>query len=375
MSTNPEARAWLHVRADALRRNYAKIASRVGSDAGLVPMVKADAYGLGMAETVKALAPAGPLAWGVATVTEGAGLRALGVREPVIVFCPLPEDSLEPALAAGLEVSVSSLDGLAALLGAGRRLGVRPAFHVDVDTGMGRTGFDWRQAEAWLPAVGTAGRHARWRGIYTHLHSADEDVETVREQWARFQEVLACLDEPPAGLLVHVLNSAGVFAAPAFARAAVRPGIFLYGGEVGAGRPKPEPVVSLHARVIHVREAEPGTTLGYGATYRAERPEAWATLGIGYGDGLPRALGGRGSALVRGRRVPFIGRISMDMTVVDITGVRGVRVGDVATLLGSDGPETITVDELAGLAGTISYEILVGFTARLPRVWTGLDGS
>jgi alanine racemase len=131
----------------------------------------------------------------------------------------------------------------------------------------------------------------------------------------------------------------------------------------------------MHARVVHVRDAEPGTTLGYGATYRAGGRERWATLAIGYGDGLPRALGNRGSALLCRRRVRIIGRISMDMTVVDITGAPEVRCGDVATLLGADGGEAITVDEVADLAGTISYEVLTGLTRRLPRLWTGLDGG
>ena len=125
---------------------------------------------------------------------------------------------------------------------------------------------------------------------------------------------------------------------------------------------------------MHVRDAVPGTTLGYGATYRAEEPERWATLAIGYGDGLPRSLGNRGKALIHGRFVRIIGRISMDVTVVDITDEPGVAVGDVATLLGSDGGEAITVDEVALCAGTISYEILTGLTARLPRIWKGEDG-
>jgi alanine racemase len=339
-------------------------------------MVKADAYGLGMAETVRALAPAGPMAWGVATVEEGVRLRALRVREPVIVFCPLPEPSLETALAAGLDVSVSSLEGIEQLASAARRTGSAARMHVDVDTGMGRSGLDWRLASSWLPRVTAAADGAlRWIGIFTHLHSPDEGDASVREQWARFQGVLGAFSSPPAGLVVHVLNSAGIFRAPEYAREAVRPGIFLYGGEVGSGQPHPEPVVSLHARVVHLREAETGTTVGYGATYRAKRPERWATLSIGYGDGLPRSLGNRGSVLLHGRRVPIIGRISMDLTVVDITGVQGVRVGDVATGIGTEGSESITVDEVASLAGTISYEILVGFTPRLPRVWTGLDGS
>ncbi len=165
-----------------------------------------------------------------------------------------------------------------------------------------------------------------------------------------------------------------MFRAPERAHALVRPGIFLYGGEVGEGQPKPQPVVSVRARVVHVRTAAEGSTLGYGATYRARGPERWATLAIGYGDGIPRALGNRGAALIAGRRVPVIGRISMDLTVVHITDLPDVEVGDVATLLGADGDEAITVDEVAREAGTISYEILTGLTRRLPRIWIGLDG-
>ena len=155
----------------------------------------------------------------------------------------------------------------------------------------------------------------------------------------------------------------------------MRPGIFLYGGEIGEGQPRPIPVVSLRARVVHTRDAAPGTTLGYGATYRARGAERWATLSIGYGDGLPRVLGNGGQAIVRGRIVPIIGRISMDVTVVDITGVAGVGLGDIATLIGSDGDHTISLDDVASRAGTISYEILTGLTQRLPRVWKDAAGG
>jgi alanine racemase len=257
------------------------------------------------------------------------------------------------------------------VVATGHRIGSTPKVHVDVDTGMGRTGFDARSAPNWLPAVGRAAKgDVDWVGCYTHLHSAEDDVASIREQWTRFEQALSHLADPPPGLMIHALNSAGSFAVPEYARGAVRPGIFLYGGEVGSGHPVPEPVVSLHARVCHVREVVEGTTLGYGATYRASGPERWATLSVGYGDGLPRALGNRGSAIVAERRVPIIGRISMDLTVVDISDLSGVRVGDVATLLGAEGREKITLDEVAGLAGTISYEILTGFTQRLPRIWT-----
>jgi alanine racemase len=241
---------------------------------------------------------------------------------------------------------------------------------------MGRSGFDWRCVDEWLPALRSKLEGGvTWVGVQTHLHSADEDVRSVQEQWRRFTSVLEAIGDGRRELSVHVLNSAGAFRAPEYASALVRPGIFLYGGAIGDGQPTPEPVVSVLARVVHVRDAPAGTTVGYGVTHAASGLERWATLSIGYGDGLPRALGNRGSALIDGRRVPMIGRISMDVTVVDISDVPDVAVGDVATLLGSDGDEAITVDEVAGLAGTISYEVLTGLTPRLPRVWKGGPGS
>jgi alanine racemase len=153
----------------------------------------------------------------------------------------------------------------------------------------------------------------------------------------------------------------------------VRPGIFLYGGraadpEFSPSAPVPQAVASVRARVVRVRDVPPGGTLGYGATHIARGWERWATLGIGYGDGIPRVLGNRGHAIIHGKKAPLIGRISMDMTVVDITAVPDTTAGDVATLIGRDGDACITVDEVAHQAGTISYEIMTGLTARLPRV-------
>jgi alanine racemase len=194
------------------------------------------------------------------------------------------------------------------------------------------------------------------------------DDTTTRPQWENFIETLEQL-KPEAGSFVHACNAAAAMRYPMFAADAVRPGIFLYGGGIGAGGAEPEEVVRVRARITLIRDVPEATTLGYGATYRSSEAERWATLGIGYGDGFPRVLGNRGSALLSGQRVPIIGRISMDMTVVDITGLDGVGLGDAATLIGSDGDLALTLDEVADLAGTISYEILTGFTARMPRVW------
>jgi len=214
----------------------------------------------------------------------------------------------------------------------------------------------------------------RWEGCFTHFHSADEVGEATENQWDRFHQAVACLPPMPPGAILHACNSPGALRRPDFAADAVRPGIFLYGGSVGEGLPRPEPVAALRARVTLLRDARKGDTLGYGATHAARGPERWATVGIGYGDGLPRLLGNRGHALVKGRRVPIIGRISMDATVLDVSGVDGLEVGTVATFFGRDEGGEIAVDEVAGLAQTISYEILTDLTLRVPRIWTA-DGG
>lgn len=358
----------MKVRADELRRNYTRITEAVGPGTRVLPMVKANAYGLGVGDAVRCLEALDPWGYGVATVQEGITIRQMGIQRPVVVCSPVPLGEVGPAVESGLELFVSSLGSLERIEDEARARARVASVHLDVDTGIGRSGFDWRRAREWLPRISEPREHLRWVGYSTHLHSADEDETSIEEQWGRLGTALADL-QGRGELLVHVLNSAGIFRAPPFTTALVRPGIFLYGGEVGVAGPRPAPVVSIHARVVHLREVEVGTTVGYGATYRAVHPERWATLSIGYGDGLPRSLGNRGSVLLHGAFAPIIGRISMDVTVVNITDLPEVSLGDVATVLGSDGDGAITIDALAGLAGTISYEVLTGLAARLPRVW------
>ena len=333
-------------------------------------MVKADGYGLGMEDVVRTLESEDPWGFGVATVEEGVRLRTAGVTTPVIIFSPVPPGSYESAVAHGLTLTVSDLDSVERVTAAASRTGLIGRFHVEIDTGMGRSGFDWRRVAEWgIPLVDLTSPTSIWEGCYTHFHSADlVDDGTTPAQWERFTEALEQL-KPDDGSLVHACNAAAAIRYPGFAADAVRPGIFLYGGRIGTGVAVPEEVARVRARVTRIRDVPVGTTLGYGATYRSSGNERWVTLGIGYGDGFPRVLGNRGSALLSGRRVPIIGRISMDMTVVDITGDDGVGVGDTATLIGTDGDVSITLDDVADLAGTISYEILTGFTARMPRIW------
>jgi alanine racemase len=378
-----DTRAWIEIDLDALRANYDTVRRAAGEGVAVVPMVKADAYGLGVDRVVRTLEPLHPWGYGVATAAEGAGLRELGVTRPVLVVGPLPRGDTELAARTGLTASISSLAGLEAWAEAAGLAGTVLDFHVDVDTGMGRTGFDWRDAGRWAPALAErCTDRVRWTGVFTHFHSADvEDRASATEQWERFGATLVQLPVPRERLMVHASNSAAALRWPELALDAVRPGIFLYGGEAAPGVPgvpPPEPVVSVRARLALVRDAPAGSTVGYGATHVAEGPERWGTLTIGYGDGLPRILGNRGYALVRGRRVPIIGRISMDLTTVRLDAVPDAAAGDPVTLIGNNGEERITVDEVADRADTIAYEVLVSVgSSRMPRIerTTALEGE
>ncbi|HEV2147862.1 MAG TPA: alanine racemase [Longimicrobiaceae bacterium] len=380
-STPLRSRAWVEVDLAALRRNLRRVLDAVGPGVAVVPMIKADAYGLGMRPVAEALeretAPGGPWAFGVAAVAEGEALREAGWRGRVLLSAPAPPDELPRAARAGLSPSISSLEALRRWADEAAEAGRRLPFHLEVDTGMGRAGLPWTEAAEWGPVVAEiAGDRLSWEGCFTHFHSADEpDLSATDRQWERFRHALSLLPpaEGDAPRVVHTSNSAASLRRAGYGCDLVRPGIFLFGGEAGA-EVRPEAVASLRARIALVRRVPAGTTVGYGATYTAAEPEVWGTAAIGYGDGLRRALGpAGGEAIVRGARVPIVGRISMDVTVLNLSRVPGVQPGDVATFIGRDGGEEIRVDEVAERCGTISYEILTGLTPRLPRVYPGAE--
>lgn len=369
MSTDRRTRAWIEVQAGAVRRNLRRIRESVGDDVRLIPMVKADAYGLGMSNAVAAMAPVRPWGMGVATVEEGVTLREQGYRDAILVVAPVPPGGFDAVAKHGLTACLSDLPSLSHLDRVSRQAGVVVPFHIEVDTGMGRAGLQWDRSGEWGARLGDLGPGVRFTGCFTHFHSADVEGEDTREQWRRLHQALGDVPVDRHDLMIHACNSAAALRLPEFGADAVRPGIYLYGGTPGQNLSPPEPALSLQARVVLIKDVPFGATLGYGATHTADGPRRWATLGVGYGDGLPRSLGNRGRVLLSGRSAPIIGRISMDMTVVDITDLERVEVGDVATLIGRDGAEIVTLEEVAELAGTINYEILTGLSQRLPRVW------
>lgn len=343
--------AMLTVDLAAVRENYRLLARQAAVP--LLPMVKSDAYGLGAVEIAKVIDGEEPVAFGVASVSEGIQLRAAGLRRPVVVFTPALPPDFPDALAAGLTLCLSHPAHVALWAGLGGR------WQLPVDTGMSRAGVDWRDSAA-LQAALVAGGDPD--GVFTHFHSADGDPASMAEQETRFERVLASLPRRPAS--VHAENSAALLQRGPSRFDCARPGIALYGVAVGPARWTPRPVVTLDAPVIELRNVQPGDTVSYGATWRAPGVRRIATVALGYADGYPRGAGSRATALVNDRRVPVVGLVTMDMTMCDVTDVP-CEVGDRVTLIGGDAD--LSVSAIAMHAQRSPYEILTGLRARARR--------
>jgi len=347
------ARAWVDVDLGALLQNGTAYAARAGVP--LLPMVKADAYGLGAVPVTRALEHLDPWGFGVATVDEGEELRAAGVTRPIVVFTPLLVDDLAAAERARLTPSLGARETILAWRAT------RLPWQLAIDTGMSRAGIQWNELDSIIDLVAAFAPE----GAFTHFHSADLADETRATQEERFERAMATLPVRPA--MLHAENSSAVERRGKSPWTVARPGIFLYGVSIGAESGlAPSAVVSVRARVVDIRVIEDGETVSYGATYRAVGRRRIATLGIGYADGYRRALGNQALALIGGRRAPVVGVVTMDMTMLDVTDIP-CTVGDVVTLIGRDGADEITVSELAGFGGLSPYEVLTGLRGRLPR--------
>ncbi len=346
-------RTWVEIDLAAIRENARTVLARANG-ARLLPMLKANAYGLGAAKIARALEELDPWGYGVATADEGRELREAGITRAILVVQPVAV-MLDQCVALGLTPALGTSEDVRRWLA----LTTLP-FHVAVDTGMNRGGIWWedfaREAGAFAAAPG-------FEGLMTHFHSAGTDPASVREQWDRFQRSLSALGRRPR--LLHAANSAAALGHPEVAADLVRPGIFLYGGAAGAFRPRP--VVTWRAWIARVARRGKGASVSYGATWRAEGPVWITTIAAGYADGYRRALSNVGEALIGGRRCKVTGTVTMDFTMV--RSATATSADAVATLVGTDGSETITVDDVATQAGTISYEILTGLGPRVERVY------
>jgi len=366
---------------DALVRNARALERHARTR--LLPMVKADAYGLGAVPVAGALERLDPIAFGVSSIVEGEELRGAGFTRPIVVFTPtLPKD-LERLRRADLTPSLASVDGITRwnALGGG-------AWHLAIETGMHRAGLDWRA----IPSLHDAIRACPPEGAFTHFHSAELDNGSLEEQELRFRAAVDALPVRPK--LLHTENSAAIVRRHPSPWDCVRPGVFLYG--VGSGETaalQPEPVVHLRAQIVEIREVAAGDTVSYDATWKATVPRTIATIAVGYGDGYRRHLSNVGQAIVvahgdsstkssdsgSGRAkptanhlAPIVGIVTMDMSMLDVTGF-GAREGDVVTLLGREGDHVLTAEAVAGWAKMSAYELLAGLRQRLQRVYTGAE--
>jgi alanine racemase len=353
------ARALVEIDLGALQRNGAAVARRAGVP--LLPMIKADAYGLGVKGALRALEVLEPWGYGVATVIEGEELRDLGVSRPIVVFTPLLDGELTRARTARLTPTL----GFAGEIDAWVRAGGGP-WHLAIDTGMSRAGIPWRE----IDQIGQLTALAPPEGAFTHFHSAELNDSTMGAQESRFREAISRLPSRPR--LLHADNSAAIARKGRSAWDLVRPGVFLYG--VGSGSTaaiQPEAVVHLRAPIVEIRNLEAGDTVSYDATLRVERPARIATMAIGYADGYPRSLSQVGSVLVGGTIAPIAGTVTMDMTMIDVTTVK-CEVGDVVTLIGRSGNTVLTVERVADAASMSPYELLTGLRSRVEKTYTGL---
>ena len=368
-------RAWVDVDLGALVANYDGLAQRANPRVGLLPIVKADAYGLGACPVVRALESRDPWGYGVATLGEGIRLRERGIDRRVVAFFLTPQE-LDQAADAGITPSLGDPHNLELWRGIARRLGKPLPFHLEVDTGMGRCGFHHADVQTWLPTLEEAlAEGLVWEGTLTHFHSADvPDAEPTREQWERFQACVAAFPRGVGGVL-HTSASAAGARWPEYAADLLRPGLYLYGGIAGGEPIRPEPVATVRARVVSVREVPAGWTASYGATHEARRPSRWATLAIGYADGLRRELSNSGVVRFGDREAPIIGRVCMDVTVVDVTDLEEVAPGTLCTVIGGPHDAATSLHAVSRRCGTIDYEILTGLTQRLPRRYTGANQS
>ena len=362
-------RIWAEVNLDDLIFTYRQIQKMAGGKK-VMPVIKADAYGHGAVPAAKAYQKAGADYFGVATAGEAMELRYNHIREPILVLAPVPENCVRELLDLDVALCVPSMDAAAMYKRYAKR---RPAkIHIKIDSGMGRLGF---AGVSGLENIAGLALDPSFdlQGIFTHFAaSGDRDKDAfTKKQHRIYADIVAALAAKGIQIpMVHCANSDAIVNYPEFLGNYVRPGIILYGYASPSPHLLPlKPALSLRTRALQVKWVDEGSPIGYSCTWTAQRRSKIATLSAGYADGLPRSGSGKLEMVVKGVRVPLVGRVCMDMCMIDVTGAPDIKPGDVVTIVGEDGGQSVWMNELSESSGTIPHEPLTQLTKRVPRYY------
>ena len=370
------SRVCAEINLDHFEHNLDEIRRVKAMKTKVCAVTKADGYGHGAVPLAQILEKREEI-WGyaVATAGEAKELYRAGMKKPVLILgYVFPEDH-KSLIRNGVRLTVFTLEMARAVSEEALRLGVKARIHIKLDTGMGRIGFPCTEEAADQIAQIHQLPHIVIEGIFTHFAKADETDKTfTRDQMKRYGQMVSFLKERRIEIPIHhVSNSAGIVDLPGYNLDMVRAGIILYGlwpsDEVEKKNIDLKPLLSLRSHVAYVKDLEDGGTVSYGGIWQAHGTRRIATIPVGYGDGYPRSLSNRGYVLIRGQRAPICGRVCMDQFMVDVTDIPGTETGDLVTLVGTDGAEQITMEELGGLSGRFNYEFACDLGKRIPRVY------
>lgn len=368
-------RVYLRIDLDRICNNTKKIIEKVGKDTKVMPVVKADAYGHGAIEVTKALSEIGTYGFAVATVGEALALRRAGITKPILILDFVFPNQFETIIRNDIMLTVFQYGIAKSLNEAAKLMDTTAHIHIKVDTGMGRIGYIPNDESIEEIRRISELSNIVIDGIFTHFACADsEDKTSMNAQRALFRDFVEKLESVGINIPTkHICNSAAIIDVQDDFLNMVRSGIITYGlypsDEVKKENLDIKPAMELHSVVINVKTINKGDTVSYGSTYVAEKPTVIATIPVGYADGYPRQLSNKGSVLIHGKRAKIVGRVCMDQFMVDVTDIPDVLIGDNVTLVGRDGDDFISCEEIGEISGRFNYEFLCCITRRVPRVY------
>lgn len=368
-------RVYLKIDLDTICNNVKQIINKVGEETKVMAVIKADAYGHGAIEVAKALSEIKTYGFAVATVGEALALRRAGITKPIMILDFVFPNQFETIIRNDIILTVFQYEIAKELNDAAINMGTTAHIHLKIDTGMGRIGFIPNEESIEKIKQINELSNIEIDGIFTHFACADmEDKTSMNKQYALFKDFVKKLEENGIDIPIkHCCNSAATIDLDDGFMNMVRSGIITYGlypsEEVKKEKLVVKPAMELHSVVINVKTIQAGDTVGYGSTYVADKPTVIATIPVGYADGYPRMLSNKGSILIHGKRAKIVGKVCMDQFMVDVTDIADVNIGDVVTLIGKDGDDEITCEEIGDISGRFNYEFLCCITRRVPRVY------